>query len=165
MFSETPNAFFQAIARDAPRGTYPRGFPGEQTYWTVAGVSGDTDCALVSEDGAVEPSKGSFSVEPFLFANGRLFSWADVRMEHALEGGDLPIPTVSWKGAPVGLDVTAVAAGPSGSSSAYVRYRVMNPSATRARASATGRRKACLIEVLAGGNEFTSRRRLPCRNG
>jgi len=133
-FSETPNAFFRAVARDAPRGTYPRSFSGEQTYWTVAGVSGDTDCALVSEDGAVEPSKGSFSVEPFLFANGRLFSWADVRMEHALEDGDLPIPTVSWRGAPVGLDVTAVVAGSPGSSSVLVRYRATNPSATPARA-------------------------------
>ena len=61
------NAFFEAIARESPRGFWPRSFSGEQTYWTVAGVSGDTESALVSEDGAVEPSAGAFSVEPFLF--------------------------------------------------------------------------------------------------
>lgn len=134
-FSETPNAFFQAIAKDAPRGTYPRGFSGEQSYWTVVGVSGDTDCALFSEDGAIEPSKGAFSVEPFLFAGGKLYSWADVRIEHALEQGDLPIPRVTWRGAPVDLEVTAVASGASGDASILVRYRVSNPSpqATRAR--------------------------------
>lgn len=134
-FSETPNAFFQAIAKDAPRGTYPRGFSGEQSYWTVVGVSGDTDCALFSEDGAIEPSKGAFSVEPFLFAGGRLYTWADVRIEHALEEGDLPIPRVTWRGAPVGFEVTALASGAPGEASVLVRYRVSNPSrqATRAR--------------------------------
>jgi hypothetical protein len=73
-WSATPNAFFEAIAREAPRGTYPRSFSGEQSYWTVVGADGDTESALLGEDGAVEPSRGSFSVEPFLFLDGKLFS-------------------------------------------------------------------------------------------
>jgi hypothetical protein len=132
-FAETPNAFFLSIAKDAPRGLYPRGFSGEQTYWTVVGVSGETDCALVSEDGAVEPWKGAFSVEPFLFTNGRLFTWADVKIEHGLEQGDLPIPRVAWRGAPLELDVTAVGAGTPGASETLVRYRVVNPAGSRRR--------------------------------
>ncbi|HMF09155.1 MAG TPA: discoidin domain-containing protein, partial [Thermoanaerobaculia bacterium] len=47
-YSESPNAFFEAIARESPRGAYPRSFSGEQSYWTVLGVDGDTDNALLS---------------------------------------------------------------------------------------------------------------------
>ncbi len=96
-YSDSPNAFFEAIAKDAPRGAYPRSFSGEQSYWTVAGADGDTENALVGEDGAVEPARGSFSVEPFLFLDGKLLCWSDVTIEHSLEQGDLPIPTVAWR--------------------------------------------------------------------
>ena len=130
-FGESPNAFFEAIAREAPRGTFPRALSGEQSYWTVVGVSGDRDSALISEDGAVEPSRGSFSLEPFLFANRRLFSWSDVQSAHALQGGDLPIPRVAWTGAPLSLEVTALARGAPGDGILEVRYRVANPAGTR----------------------------------
>ena len=79
---ESPNAFFEAVAREAPRGTFPRAFSGEQSYWTVVGVSGDTESALLSEDGAVEPSQGSFSVEPFPLRGAGPLAGADVRAEH-----------------------------------------------------------------------------------
>ena len=84
-YSATPNAFFLGVAREAPRGTYPRSFIGEQSYWTVVGVSGDTENGLLGEDGAVEPARGSFSVEPFLFLDGKLLRWSDVEIEHSLE--------------------------------------------------------------------------------
>ena len=125
-YSESPNAFFQAIAKDAPRGTYPRSFSGEQSYWTVAGVDGDKRTALIGEDGAVEPVKGSFSVEPFLFLDGRLIRWSDVETEHSLEEGDLPIPSATWRTGPFKLTITAFAFGPPGKSSLAVRYRVDN---------------------------------------
>lgn len=130
-YSESPNAFLEAVARESPRGAYPRSFTGEQEYWTVAGVSGDSDCALLSEDGAVEPSRGAFSVAPFLFAEGRLFTWSDVRPEHALERGDLPVPRVRWKGAPLDLEITALASGAPGASVVEARYRVTNPGERR----------------------------------
>ncbi len=125
-YSESPNAFFEAVARGAPRGTYPRSFSGEQSYWTVAGVEGDTRSALVGEDGAVEPARGSFSVEPFLFLDGELIRWSDVETGHALEEGDLPIPSVTWRRGPLELTITAFAFGPPGGSSLQVRYRVRN---------------------------------------
>ena len=132
-YSATPNAFFEAIARDAPRGTYPRSFSGEQSYWTVAGVDGDTENALVGEDGAVEPARGSFSVEPFLFFNGRLLRWSDVAITHALEEGDLPIPRVLWRKGPLRLTITAFAFGPPGGSSLQARYRIGNSGPRRLR--------------------------------
>src|SRR5581483_4612351 len=53
-FGTSPNAAFEALAREAPRGTYPRGMSGEQTAWTVVGVDGGADSGLLSEDGALE---------------------------------------------------------------------------------------------------------------
>jgi F5/8 type C domain len=132
-WSESPNAFFQAVARDAARGTYPRSFSGEQSYWTVAGVDGDTENALVGEDGAVEAARGSFSVEPFLFLEGQLLRWSDVAITHALEEGDLPIPRVLWSKGPWRLAITAFAFGPPGGSSLQVRYRVGNSGPRRLR--------------------------------
>ena len=70
------NAFFATIAKDAPRGAYPRSFSGEQEYWTVVGVDGDREEALLGEDGALEVGQGAFSIEPFLFLDGELISWA-----------------------------------------------------------------------------------------
>ena len=54
------------IAKDAPRGSYPRSFSGEQEYWTVVGVDGDREEGLLGEDGALEVGQGAFSIEPFL---------------------------------------------------------------------------------------------------
>jgi hypothetical protein len=58
----TPNAFFQAMAREAPRGTFPRGFSGEQAYWTVVGIDGGLASGLLSEDGALEASAGGAAI-------------------------------------------------------------------------------------------------------
>src|SRR6185436_8519478 len=67
--------FFPAIARDAPRGAYPRYLLGDGTYWTVVGADGDTEEALLGEAGTLEPGKRSWSVEPFLWVDGKLVSW------------------------------------------------------------------------------------------
>jgi hypothetical protein len=125
-FSASPNQFFEAIARDARRGLYPRYFQGEQSYWTVVGVPGDSQEALLSEDGALEVAKGGFSLEPFLFTNGRLVTWADVEPAQDLADGSLPIPTVRWEQEHFWFAVTAFAAGKPGESALYARYRVEN---------------------------------------
>src|SRR6185503_7567379 len=65
-WTETANAFLMAVAKDSPRGHYPRGFLGEQSYWTVLGVDGDREEALMDEDARVEVGKGQWSLEPFL---------------------------------------------------------------------------------------------------
>ncbi len=138
-WGESPNAFFAAIAADAPRGMYPRSFSGEQSYWTVVGVSGDTESALVSEDGSVEPAAGSFSVEPFVSVGGALCTWAEGRTRHSLAQGDLPIPTVSRESSGVSLEVTAAAIGSPGSAVLHVRYRLVS------RGRGTGRRRGTLF--------------------
>ena len=122
----SPNAFFQAIAREAPRGRYPRGLSGEMVYWTVVGVDGAREEALFTEDGAFEAGKGQFSIEPFLLADDRLYTWADAEITQSLEGGDLPIPTVHWDLGRYALSVTLLADGPAGASTLWARYRVTN---------------------------------------
>ena len=124
--SEPRNAFFAALAKDAPRGHYPRGFSGEQSYWTVVGINGGTAHGLLSEDGALEPGPRSPAVEPFLLTEEGLVTWADVAMEHSLQDGYLPIPTVTWRRTDLALHVTAFGIGRRERSSLVSRYRVEN---------------------------------------
>ena len=125
-WSASRNAFFEAIAHDAPRGTYPRYFLGERANWTVVGVDRSHDKALLNEDGTLEAGAGEFSAEPFLQLNGRLVTWNDVKSSRALECGRLPIPSVEWNAGDVSLTATAFAVGSESASSAVVRYRVRN---------------------------------------
>ncbi len=122
-WAPTRNDFFAAIARDAPRGAYPRYVAGEASYWTVVGVDGDSVEALINTDGAVEVGKRAFSIEPVV-RDDRLYTWSDVTSTVWLEGGYLPIPSVRWQAPRFSLQVTAFVAGSPGSSILYVRYRV-----------------------------------------
>jgi hypothetical protein len=125
-WSATPNAYFASLAKEAPRGRYPRYLTGEQSYWTVVGVNGDTREATINTDGMVETGLGGPSIEPFLHLDGRLLTWADVEATPSLAQGYLPIPSVEWKASSVGMTVTAFAAGAPEASTVYARYRVEN---------------------------------------
>src|SRR6202011_335563 len=85
---------------------------------------GDTHEALLSEDGTVEPEKGGYSIEPFLYSNGQLITWNDVRAEQSLARGYLPIPTVTWRANAIRLDITAYTAGAREASTLYVDYTI-----------------------------------------
>ena len=125
-FSDTPNQFVEAIAAESPPGTFPKYFLGKQTYWTVVGVDGDEKNALLNEEGMLEVEKGGFSIEPFLYVDGKLVDWSAVATTQALDHGYLPIPSVRWEDGDVALHVTAFAAGEPGASTLYVIYRVEN---------------------------------------
>ncbi|HEV3077614.1 MAG TPA: discoidin domain-containing protein, partial [Thermoanaerobaculia bacterium] len=127
--SASPNSFFAAVARDSPRGSYPRAIGGEQALWTLVGVDGGRDQGLLDEDGRLEAGAGGFSVEPFVLAGGELIGWSDVRTTPSLAEGDLPIPSVRWRRAGLAFEVTAFAAGPPESPVLYARYRLRNRSA------------------------------------
>jgi hypothetical protein len=130
-FGATKNAFLAEVAKEAPRGSWPRYLANEQSYWTVVGVDGDLDEGLLSEDGTLEAGAGLFSVEPFLLDGERLVSWADVKTSHALVDGDLPIPSVTWEAGALTLETTALGTGLPGSSALLARYRVVNRGAAR----------------------------------
>ena len=130
-FAESKNRFFETIAAEAPRGAYPRGFSGEQVYWTLVGLDGDPEEGLFSEDGALEPAEKAPALEPFVHLDGRLWSWADVAAEQSLADGDLPIPTVAWP-LPGGLRFEVTALAPeveeeaTGGGPLALRYRLRN---------------------------------------
>ena len=125
-FAATPNDFVRQVAMRAPRGEYPRGFVGEQPYWTLLGVDGGHEQGLIGEDGAIELSRSGFSIEPFVVSGGKLATWADVRSTQALQDGDLPIPTVHWAHPEFGLDITAFASGTARRSQLVARYVLAN---------------------------------------
>ena len=124
---QTPNAFFQDQAKKAPRGMYPRGFSGEQSYWTLVGVDGGArHSALISEDGAVEVDKGGWSIEPMLFEDGKVIDWASGKNIQRLEDGYLPMPAVRWQLDQLSLETTAVANGNQAHSQLLLRYVLHN---------------------------------------
>ena len=125
-FGTSPNAAFEALAREAPRGTYPRGMSGEQTAWTVVGVDGGADSGLLSADGALEVAKGGFSIEPFVVADSGVVSWADVDARPFLVDGSLPMPGVTWRHPSWELRVTAFASGSREASRLVARYELKN---------------------------------------
>lgn len=127
-FGKDETAFLTAIAGQSRRGLYPRGFVGEQPYWTLVGVDGGGESGLISEDGAIELRRGGPSIEPFVVDNGRLVTWADVRIEQGLIDGDLPIPTVTWAHEGWTMKVTSFADGAPGNSALFGRYDLSNTS-------------------------------------
>ncbi|ADL01575.1 discoidin domain-containing protein [Brevundimonas subvibrioides] len=131
-FGKDATAFLTAVAGQSRRGHYPRGFVGEQPYWTLVGVDGGGESGLISEDGAIELKRGGPSIEPFVLDNGRLVGWADVQIGQALIEDDLPIPAVTWIHDDWTLKVTAMAEGAPDAASLYGRYDLTNTS-SRAR--------------------------------
>jgi hypothetical protein len=134
-FSENPNNLFFAKAADSPPGYYPKYFQHKQSYWTLVGGSGETNNALINEEGAVEVEKGGFSIEPFLYTGNHLVTWNDVHLKQSLAGGYLPIPSVDWEYQGLVLRITAFAAGEAGTSSLILRYVIENHRADSARIS------------------------------
>ena len=125
-FGASPNAFFEAIARESPPGRFPRGFSGQQSYWTIVGIDGGTDTGLLSEDGALEVAQGGFSIEPFVRARAGVVTWADVDPVQSLEDDYLPIPSVTWKRPQWTLTVTSFASGTRAQSQLLARYEIRN---------------------------------------
>lgn len=125
-FAAIPNDFVRSVAKDSPRGWYPRGFIGEQPYWTILGIDGGEQQGLIGEDGAVEVAQGGFSIEPFVIVDGELATWADVKASQSLQDGYLPIPSVDWKHASFALKTTAFARGDFKNSQLIARYRLAN---------------------------------------
>ena len=125
-FGATANAFIESIAKEMPRGLFPRGFSGEQTYWTLIGNDGGKESGLLGEDGAIEVARGGFSIVPFVgggsftaqgpLATGKcspestmfaalrgtspgttgLHSWAKADITQSLPDHYLPMPQVHW---------------------------------------------------------------------
>jgi hypothetical protein len=122
-FSRSIHAFWYAVAAAEPRGWHPRWLHREQSEWTPVGTSNGTECALMNGDGMVEVSAGSFSIEPMLLVEGRLFTWAEVAARQELAEGWMPVPSVIWESERWRLSIRAESAQTGELS---VRYRFDN---------------------------------------
>lgn len=99
-FGADTNQFLMALAKHDPTLRLPRGFRGEQSYWTLVGTDGGHDSGLIGEDGAIEVGRGGFSIEPFLVEGGaacrRMIGAADATPTQSLRDDYLPMPAVRW---------------------------------------------------------------------
>lgn len=118
-FGANANSFLQALASQFPKRYFPRGFRGQQTYWTLVGIDGGNDSGLIGEDGAIEVGRGGFSIEPFVVTRevqpcpsdgldkegllgassprASFVSAIDVDVTQRLSQGYLPMPSVHWQ--------------------------------------------------------------------
>jgi hypothetical protein len=128
----SPARYITKVAREAPRGMYPRHLLGELSPWAIVGGDGEAKKGLLSEDGALEVAAESYSIEPMLWTEGRLVTWAEVTAKVSLADGHLPIPTVEWEAAGLRLRITAWSSGERGKSCLIARYELENTS-SRAR--------------------------------
>jgi hypothetical protein len=131
-FSRSIHDFFHQVAGHGARGRFPRWLYREQTYWTPVGIPDGTHPALLNEEGLLEVDHGSFSLEPFLYADGVLLSWADVQITQTLETDCLPLPSAVWCHGELRLISTAFASGLPGRAMLHARYRVENHGPRRA---------------------------------
>ncbi|MBL0947360.1 MAG: discoidin domain-containing protein [Brevundimonas sp.] len=127
-FGASQTAFVTAIASQSRRGQYPRGFHGEQPYWTLVGVDGGGESGLMGEDGAIELRRGGPSIEPFILEDGRLTTWADVNITQGLRDDDLPMPWVQWQTDGLALRIASFADGTPDNSRLFGRYHLTNTS-------------------------------------
>ncbi|UDF05011.1 discoidin domain-containing protein [Asticcacaulis sp. AND118] len=128
-----PNALLSELARQAPRGDYPRGF-SEQAYWTVVGVAhGGPRAALLSEDGAVELGPERPSLVPLLKIDGKRVTWAQASVKQVMDAERLPLPSVEWQAEGVQMRVAPVAFGDGKAPYALARYDVRSDTAQTVR--------------------------------
>jgi len=125
-FSRSIDEFFHNVAANEHHGRYPKYWYRQQTYWSPVGVPNGFARALLNEEGMVEVDEGTFSIEPFLWADGKLITWADADVTSRLEAEYLPIPSSVWSVDGLRLIVTAFATGAGRDATLYIRYRVEN---------------------------------------
>ncbi len=132
--SNTLNNFIRYIAKNSPKGDYPRYFIDQASYWTISGVNGDTKEALINEDGMVEIEKAKFSVEPMIKLGNTLFNWSNVKssqsLSYQINGKSYDfIPTVSWNINNIDFQIGIVSYGKSNySSKLAIVYNLKNNS-------------------------------------
>jgi hypothetical protein len=92
--SSSWNSYYRWRAQKSSRGIFPRPFYNEQSYWTIVGVKGGKQKALINEEGMIELGYGLPSVECFFKINNDFQTWAGATYVHSLTDGHLPLPLV-----------------------------------------------------------------------
>ncbi|MCA9273436.1 MAG: hypothetical protein KDA31_10350 [Phycisphaerales bacterium] len=122
---ENANRLVEILAQSGERTHLPSYFTGRRTFWTVSGLPGKKEEALLDEDGAFEPVKAGPRLQPAIIVNGELHGgWdADTRTQSLLWGW-MPIPTATWSYRHLTVETQVIPLDDKGGFSAY--YKVTN---------------------------------------
>ncbi len=123
-FSRTPNEFIHAVAKDFPRGYYPRYWHREQSYWTPIGSPEGKRRALINEEGMVEVDEAGFSLEPVLLTPDGMVTWAEAETRLSMGKGGLPFPGVDWISHGIELEILPWVDGNGDTLTLQVTYRI-----------------------------------------
>ncbi|HPR56770.1 MAG TPA: discoidin domain-containing protein [Bacteroidales bacterium] len=98
----TMNDFLIYVAKNSPKGDYPRYFLEQASYWTVSGVNNDSKEALINNDGMIEVDKALFSIEPIIKRGNTIYNWNNVKSSQSMSLQDNPqeldyAPSVVWE--------------------------------------------------------------------
>lgn len=127
VYAESTNRFFINMAKDFPRGFFPRYLNEEKSYWNIIGVESDEKEALINEDGMLEVDKKNFSIEPFLFVDNTFINWNIPQKTQSLEKDYLPIPSVQWNYNNLKLEIKSFADGKANENSTlFIIYKLKN---------------------------------------
>lgn len=130
--AESLNNFYIYCSKNSEPGDYPRYFSEKASYWTVSGVNNDVKEALLSEDGMVEPDAASFSLEPMIMLDNKLYNWSNVSAMQSMGKSSKSseyqfVPGVSWDVKDLVFKAEITSAGVANTnSSLYIKYRFTN---------------------------------------
>lgn len=125
-FSHSDDEFLHAMAEESPEGAFPKYWLRRQTLLTPAGSPSGAPRAMMNEEGLIETDEAGFSLEPFLFCQNNLTSWANAKITRSLEGGWMPLPEVHWDAGPLALDIAARTGKVDTGSALIASYTVEN---------------------------------------
>jgi hypothetical protein len=126
-FSRTPNEFVHHVAAEFPRGTFPRYWYREQSYWTPIGSPEGKRRALINEEGMVETDEAGFSLEPFILSKRGMLSWVDADASLSMAADGAPMPSVAWTVRGMRLEIQPWVDGQGDSLTLHVNYRLECP--------------------------------------
>lgn len=134
-FSASPNSVVTALAKEAPRGTYPKQFLNEASYWTVIGTHDSDYEALINEEGQIEVGKRMGSIEPFVRIGDDLRTWAEGTHSQQFTSSPIPTATVTRLDAEYRLEVNAQALRIDAHDWLSAEYRLTNTTSSSLRGS------------------------------
>jgi len=125
---ENPNTLMEILATSGQRTLLPECFSGKRIFWTVSGLPGTENEALLDELGSFEPVKGGPRLQPAIIVGGELHGgWdADSRSQSLLDGW-MPIPTATWTHGELHLTAVLI---PNGNGSFCAQYLLTNNGST-----------------------------------
>ena len=124
-FADNLNNMFFKMSDISEAGMYPKYFSKKQAYWNVSGAFYNNDEMLINTEGQVETNKQSFSLEPFVKINDKIYSWANSELSQSLQDNYIPISSVVRKANDFELKISCLSSNMQ-DNNRYLIYEVKN---------------------------------------